>query len=61
MCDFTPELLEALRETKKDLVFLRGNVIDAAKVCSKWEGMAELIDAWIRRNDAAIAKARGEA
>lgn len=56
----TPDLLGALEETRKDLVVLRGNITDAAKSCSRWDGVPELIDAWIRRNDAAIAKARGE-
>lgn len=55
-----PDLLEALEETRKDLVVLRGNITDAAKSCSMWEGMPELIDAWIRRNDEAITRARGE-
>lgn len=56
-----PELLEALEETRNDLAVLRGDITDAAKECSRWDGVPEIIDAWIRRNDAAIAKARGGA
>ncbi|KAB2761720.1 hypothetical protein F9L00_12740 [Brucella anthropi] len=48
-------LEEALTETRIDLVILQGNVADAAKTDSRWEGMHERVGSWIKRIDAALS------
>lgn len=44
----------ALRETRTDLVVLRGNVAHAANSEPRWEGMSDLVRQWIDRIDAAL-------
>ncbi len=46
---------EALTETRTDLVILQGNVADAARTDSRWEGMYERVGSWIKRIDAALS------
>jgi len=48
-------LEEALSETRTDLVILQGNVADAAKTDSRWEGMYERVGSWIKRIDDALS------
>ena len=52
-----PELLEALKETEKDLCVLWGQMIDIAKTNPLAEGMPDLIQTWRSRNKRAISKA----
>lgn len=48
-------LEEALTETRTDLVILQGNVVDAARTDSRWEGMYDRVGSWIKRIDAALS------
>lgn len=51
------KMVDALKETRIDLVILQGNVADAAKTSSKWEGMSDRARLWIDRIDAALRAA----
>lgn len=48
------KMVDALKETRIDLVILQGNVADAAKTNSNWEEMPARIREWIDRIDAAL-------
>jgi hypothetical protein len=56
-----PELLEALDELLTDMMIAQGNMRDAAKHDSRWEGCAEAIQPRVDAARAAIAKALGSA
>ena len=47
-------LREALEETVSDLTVLSGNVFDAEKRDSNWNGMYERVRSWIQRARAAL-------
>ncbi len=55
-----PEMLEALRELLTDMVIAQGNMRNAAKRDSSWEGCAEAIQPRVDAARAAIAKAKGD-
>lgn len=55
----SPELLEALQETVKDLVAYQINARHAAKINDRWEGCAEAVQPSIDRAREAINKALG--
>lgn len=50
------KLRALLRETRIDLVVLRGNVWDAGKRDPAWRGMPAVVDSWIARIDAALGE-----
>lgn len=47
-------LREALAETRTDLSILKGNIANAAKSDARWDGMPDVVQRWIDRNDAAL-------
>lgn len=53
--DMASLLRAALEETRIDLVILRGNVAQEARLNCRWEGMADLVREWIARIDGALA------
>lgn len=55
----SPELLEALQETDKDLCILEGSMAQIEKVDKRAEGMTGLVKEWRARNKKAINKALG--
>lgn len=55
------ELIEAMRETDKDLTVLLSNVTDAAARDPKWDGMPAVIGRWIDRNRAVLRNVQGGA
>lgn len=56
----SPEMLEALEETDKDLTVLLSNLADAERRDPKWDGMAKVVLGWRERNRQAIARASGD-
>jgi hypothetical protein len=54
------ELVEALEETQRDLTVLLGNIFASSKRDKNWEGMYDVVNGWIARNHAALAKHGGE-
>jgi hypothetical protein len=56
-----PDLLEAAREGRTELMISADNARDAAKTDPRWEGVAEKLMQRVRMMDAAIAKATGAA
>jgi len=55
------ELVEALEETQRDLTVLLGNIFASSKRDKNWEGMYDVVNGWIARNHAALAKHGGAA
>ncbi|WP_315136428.1 hypothetical protein [Achromobacter marplatensis] len=54
-----PELYHALDDLFTDMIIAQGNMRDAAKRDTRWEGCAEEIQPRIDAARAALAKARG--
>jgi len=54
-----PDLLEAAKEGRTDLMIAADNARDAAKTDSRWDGVADKLMERVRMMDAAIAKAEG--
>lgn len=46
---------KALRETRTDLVILRGNIAHAARQEPRWDGMPEMVGEWVGRIDQALS------
>lgn len=54
-----PEMLEALKEARTDLMIAADNARHAAKTDARWDGVDEKLMARVRLIDAVIAKAEG--
>jgi hypothetical protein len=54
-----PELLEALKECRTDLMIAAGNADYAAKTDTKWEGVGDKLRDRASKADAAIANVEG--
>ena len=55
-----PDLLDAAKEGRTDLMIAADNARDAAKTDPRWEGVGEKLMARVAMMDAAIARATGE-
>lgn len=56
----SPELLEALQESNKDLIILHGHIYsEIKKGNTQWEGVDEIIYSRIEKNKKVIKKALG--
>lgn len=55
-----PELLEALQQMQIDLNILQSNFRQIEKVDSRADGMVQVVQNWIDRNNKAINKALGD-
>lgn len=50
----TEQARKALEETRTDLSILKKNITNAAKSDARWDGMPDVVQRWIDRNDAAL-------